>query len=107
MSDELLDWPEEIYDGEDVDDIDVDIYVKPKRLKAARARRKLEILWERKRLADNLHDVLADSVPVQQQRSVRLSLKRPAMTLVQKANKYATPTQRYQRHTGFDQSEVA
>ena len=63
MSDDLLDWPEEDYDGENMDDLDVEYYVKPKKAKAARARRKLERYWERKRLASNLYDVFTDETP--------------------------------------------
>lgn len=60
MSDDFIGWPEEAFDDEDTDEIDVKYYVIPKKAKNARARRKLEMYWERKRLADNLYDVLSD-----------------------------------------------
>ena len=110
MSDDLLDWPEEMYDGEDVDDFDVDLYIQPKKLKAARARRKLERRWDRKRLAEDLYDVFTDARPRSEEQSSDTKPARRTINVLRRPVVDVASMRTVEQHdilSEYNQSEVA
>ncbi len=57
---DVSEWPDEIYDTDDLDTLEVDTTIRVADGQPLKARQRLELYWEQKRLKDNLLDVLSD-----------------------------------------------
>ena len=60
MNETTHDWIDEAYDTDYLDDIEIDTNIVESDKKPLKARQKLEIYRERKRLEKNLYDVFTD-----------------------------------------------
>ena len=57
---DVSEWANEIYDTDDLEALEVDTMIRVADGQPLKARQKLELYWEQKRLKDNLFDVLSD-----------------------------------------------
>ncbi len=57
---DVSEWANEIYDTDDLETLEVDTMIRVADGQPLKARQKLELYWEHKRLKDNLFDVLSD-----------------------------------------------
>ncbi len=57
---DVSEWADEIYDTDDLDTLEVDTMMRMADGQPLKARQRLELYWEQKRLKDNLLDVLSD-----------------------------------------------
>ena len=57
---DVSEWVDEIYDRDDLDTLEVNTMIRVADGQPLKARQKVELYWEQKRLKDNLLDVLSD-----------------------------------------------
>ena len=81
MNDDTFEWAIEADDFENLDDIDTDVGASEAVRRPLKARQKLEIYWERKRLEENLYDVFADDRFVSENSFLQTNFERNAVTV--------------------------
>ena len=57
---DVYEWADEIYDIDDLGTLEVDTMIRVADGQPLKARQRLELYWEQKRLKDNLLDALSD-----------------------------------------------